>query len=487
MNRPAPTIRPVPGGRTHRDRGPRRAGHAARTPRGPGSRALARGFPTGALVSALCVVALAGPATPPGAQEARAPLTWENLEERLEREAARGLAGSVLVVRDGRVVLDRGYGFADPDKKIPNRPDTIYAIGSTPIDFTRAGILLLAQRGKLHLDDPITKFFDKVPPDKRAITLEHLMSGRSGLRDFLGRPSDPNPDHYYITRDEALRRIFEDELLFEPGTGRRHSHAAWGVLAAVIEVAGGASYPEFTRKHLFAPAGMRDTGFFGEPCPAERMAIGQSPTTSGKINAPPYWGPTSWLVMGSGGQVSTTWDLYRWHRALAEGKILDEEHLARYWSPRGSLLTGGDMFGFEIVYTQGPDDMFILASNAGGPAGVERIQSLGRELASLVLAGQGTSPSGEAPAYSLGVQLGIDATDAGLVVLVDAVVPGSAAERDGLRPGDRLLSADGTPFGDDPLAVLDPLLRTGQTIRFEIERDGTRKTVEVTPRPRSSS
>ncbi|MGD8375236.1 MAG: serine hydrolase domain-containing protein, partial [Acidobacteriota bacterium] len=242
-------------------------------------------------------------AAEPASQE---PLTWENLEARLEEEAEAGFSGAVVVVRDGKTVLDRGYGLANREKRIPNRPDTIFAIGSTPIDFTKAGILLLAQQGKLGLDDPITKYFPDVPQDKRGITLRQLMTGRSGLRNFHGRPSDPNPDHTWIDRDEAMRRIFEGELLFPPGEGRRHSHSAWGVLAAVIEIVSGQSYPEFTEEHLFGPAGMVDTGFFGEPYPEDRMAVGYGDDTSGEINAPPYWGPTSWLVMGSGGQVSTT-------------------------------------------------------------------------------------------------------------------------------------------------------------------------------------
>ena len=429
------------------------------------------------LLLALALVRPAVPQTPdPDSPRGKGvePITWENLEERLARAAEAGFSGSVLVVRDGKTFLDRAYGFADRDKRIPNRTDTIYAIGSTPIDFTRAGILLLAQRGKVDLGDRITKYLDGVPRDKRGITLEHLMEGRSGLRDFHGRPSDPNPDHFFIDRDEAMRRIFEGELLFAPGEGRRHSHSAWGVLAAVIEIVSGTTYPEFTRRHLFGPAGMEDTGFFGEPYDADRMALGYGGETSGTVNAPPYWGPPSWLVMGSGGQVSTTGDLRRWHRALADGKILDPEHLRLYWASPGSVLAGGDMFGFEIVYTQGPDTMMVLISNAGGPSGMPAIQALGNGLALLVNAAS-------RPPYSLGIQM--EVTEPG-GIRVERVVEGSAAGRDGLRAGDRLLTADGRALAPEPLAVLDPLLRTGEPIRFTIERDGRRLDVTVTPDPR---
>jgi CubicO group peptidase (beta-lactamase class C family) len=401
------------------------------------------------------------------------PMAWGNLKAVVEQAAKDGFAGSVLVVRDGKTVLDRGYGMANREKSIPNRPDTIYAIGSTPIDFTRAGILLLAQRGKLSLSDPITKFFDDVPKDKRSLTIDHMMNGRSGLQDFLGRPSDTNPDHHYIDRDEAVRRIFEDKLHFEPGTKRQHSHAAFGGLAAIIELVSGQTYEEFTTEHLFKPAGMNDTGFYGVPYDENRMAVGYSDHTSGEINAPPYWGRTSWLVMGSGGQVSTTGDMYRWHRALADGKILQGEFLDQFWSPRNSLLAGGDMFGFEILYTQGPDTMMILVSNSGGPGNIKRFHALGEGLADLVNAESG-------PRFSLGVQMDMQP---GRVVIV-GVMDGSAAERDGLKAGDVILEIDGKPVHDDPLRLLDPFLETGKPIPFLLERNGTRVKATVQPNPK---
>ncbi len=400
------------------------------------------------------------------------PITWDNLEARLEQAVEGGFVGAVLVMRDGRPVLDRAYGLANKDKKIANRPDTIFAIGSTPIDFTRAGILLLEQRGKLSPSDPISDYFDDVPRDKRSITIEQLMTGRSGLQDFLGRPSDPNPDHFYIDRDEGMRRIFEDKLRFQPGERREHSHAAFGVLAAVIEIVSGQTYQEFTQEHLLKPAGMSDTGFFGEEYPEDRMAVGYSDFTSGEINAPPYWGSTSWQVMGSGGQFSTTGDMYRWHRALADGKILSGDFLSRYWGPRGTVLAGGDMFGFEIVYTQGPETMMILITNPGFGMGI--FQELSKGLARLV-------NQQSAPRFSLGIEMDLREGEA---ITIVRVVKGSAAERDGLWPGDVLLSIGGKSLGDDPLAVLDPYLATGKPIPFEILRSGQRQSVTVQPDPR---
>ena len=185
----------------------------------------------------------------------------------------------MLVVRDGKVVLDRGYGLANREKEIPVTKDTIFAVGSTPIDFTRAAILLLVEEEQMGLDEPITSYFDDVPEDKLGVTVEYLMSGQSGLLDFHDVPTDRDPDHAWIDRDEAVRRILASELLFVPGSRREHSHSAWGLLAAIVEIVSDQSYQEFTRERLFDPAGMQDTGFNGDGSTISKRS--SSPSTRG--------------------------------------------------------------------------------------------------------------------------------------------------------------------------------------------------------------
>jgi CubicO group peptidase (beta-lactamase class C family) len=377
----------------------------------------------------------------------------------------------VLLVRDDAIVLDEGYGLANREAGISCSASTIYGIGSTPIDFTHVGILLLAEEGRLSLDDPITRYFDGVPPDKRGITIEHLMTGASGLRDFHDLPGDRDPDHAWIDRDEAVRRILNHDLLFEPGSGDAHSHSAWGLLAAIIEIASGETYPAFCRARILKPLGMTDTGFYGEPIPAERLAIAYGRRSDGETNAPPWWGPTSWLVMGSGGMTSTTRDMHRFHTGLRAGKVLSEESAARFFGPPGDVLAGGSMYGYEVVYTQGPGTAMYLFSNAG--ENIDTFRNLSRDLAGLV---------GEEfrPRFSLGIQM--EPQDNG-VRLVE-VVPGSAAGRDGLRAGDILLSANGRAMSEDPMEALGPSLRTGDAIEFRLRRGGEELTVRVTPNPR---
>ncbi len=397
-------------------------------------------------------------------------LTWENLDERLAREAEDGWAGAIMIVRDGEVIVNQAFGFAHAENRIENSPTTIFAIGSTPIDFTNAAIMQLVEQGKLKLTDPITEFFNDVPNDKQAITIDHLMTGRSGLQNFHDLPGDANPDHTYIDRDEAMRRIFDQQLLFEPGQGRAHSHSAFGVLAAIVEIVSGQTYEQYTIENLFKPLGMNDTGFFGQPLPEQRTAVGDGQRSEGEINAPPYWGKTSWLVMGSGGQVSTVADMNRWIAALHAGKVVSDEHVRKITGSFSGLAVGGDMFGFEIFYSQHPESRFILTSNnVNSRQRRTRMNQFARELHQLI------TPRNR---YSLGIEMNID-SDVG--VSIQRVISGSAAEKFGLKSGDRLISANGQSLLPDPMAVLDPLLASGDPITFKIERGNKQITVNVRP------
>lgn len=291
-------------------------------------------------------------------------LTWDTLDERMKAEEAAGFSGVLLVVRDGNIAHHAGYGLADRDASRPVDTDTIFAIGSVPIDFTHLGLLQLMNEGRLNRNDPITKFFDDVPQDKRSITIDHLMSGESGLPDFHDIPTDRDPDHAWIDRDEAVRRIMNQQLLFEPGTDSRHSHSAWGLLAAVLEIASGQSYQDYTREHIYVPANMPDTGFNGDKLPDDRIAIGYGPRTDGVTNAPPYWGQTSWLVMGSGGQVSTARDLNNYLNAVHDGTLAGPDAARGMYGDASGVASAGDMYGYSVRMSFAPKDRFILICNS---------------------------------------------------------------------------------------------------------------------------
>ena len=324
-----------------------------------------------------------GEARPQGPEVA--PITWDNVDARLTEETARGFAGTVLLVRGGRLVLNKGYGLANREQNLRNDTGTIFAIGSVPIDFTKAAILKLEEQGKLHTADLVTKHLNHVPADKQAMTIDHLMSGRSGLPDFHHiAGTDADPDLSWIDRDTAIKRILGASLLFPPGQGEAHSHSAWVLLAAIVEIVSKQAYGAYLREHFFEPAGMKRTGLHedGEQFTDDKFAVGYGGVSVGKLNIPKYWGRTSWLVMGSGGMQSTPMDLYRWNQSIRTGKTLSPEAAKKYWH-RG-VLAGGDDRGFFTIYNEGPDDIFIMSSNVKSGPG-DLVSKVGRRLAEMVM------------------------------------------------------------------------------------------------------
>lgn len=140
-----------------------------------------------------------------------------------------------------------------------------------------------------------------MPEERAALTPRMILEGRSGLPNFHGAESDWDADLQWIDRATAVKRIFALPLLFVPGAQRQHSHSAYGLLAAVVEIASGQTYPEFVRSEILRPLGMSRTGCYGKTLglPADAFATGYGTRSAGVPNIPPNWGPTSWLVMGS--------------------------------------------------------------------------------------------------------------------------------------------------------------------------------------------
>jgi CubicO group peptidase (beta-lactamase class C family) len=408
----------------------------------------------------------------PGAREVPA-FDWENLHEQIDAQIKDWFSGVIVVIRDGKPVFQKAYGFADKDRKIKNTVDTVFAIGSAPIDFTWVAILLLNDRGKLDLDDKVSQYFPNAPEEKRDITINQLMTGKSGLPDFHDRPQDKNKDHTYIDRDEAVKRILESELLFKPGTRSQHSHSAWGLLAAIVEITSGKSYQQFTRDELFKPLEMNDTGFFGDEVEADRIAVGYGFMKSSEPNSPNHWGQTSWLVMGSGGQISTIPDMIRWKMGLANGKLLSEKSRKNYLASKDALASDGDMFGFEFMHSRNPEAMFLIISNAVDSRMTrQKFDRLGRGLNNLIRKQSANS------GFKLGVSMSVSQEEG---TVVQSIVAGSAAEKAGIKIGDVLISANGKPLGSDPMSVLGAMLQKGEKIEFEIERDGQKLKLDVLP------
>ena len=259
----------------------------------------------------------------PGAVAAR-------LDEHLRRLVPFGYSGSVLVAWDGQVVHAAGYGLADREAGIPVTPETVFDIGSITKQFTATAILRLEMEGKLSVNDPVSRWFTGVPADKQGMTLHHLLTHSSGLRDVFGG------DYEVAERDSLAGVILGSELLWAPGTRYRYSNAGYSLLGMVVEKASGMPYEQYLRETLWAPAGMTRTGYRGVQWRPGEVAVGYG--AGGRRDGTPLdqrWGADGpwWNLRANGGVLSTVTDLFRWHQALEGESILSAEAKRKLWTP----------------------------------------------------------------------------------------------------------------------------------------------------------
>jgi CubicO group peptidase (beta-lactamase class C family) len=258
----------------------------------------------------------------------------------LEELEPWGFRGAVALVVDGETVLASGFGTTGADGEgTPISPNTRFAIGSITKDFVDVALYGLEDRGELALDDQIGDLLPDVPADQAGITVQQLMDHTAGYEHVHG------DDNEQIDRDEALDRIFGQNLRFEPGTDEYYSNSGYTLLAAVVEEVAGQDIDDFLREEIFVPLGMHSTGYRGEPLPdgvdeASGLDADDDPVTPSGLP------PLSWTMRGNGGIVSTVDDLLTFEQAVCEDGLLPEgmterlDHFCRGYGTAG----GGDEF-----------------------------------------------------------------------------------------------------------------------------------------------
>lgn len=316
---------------------------------------------------ALAIVAVAGmflaSAAVSAAQQNVAPRgeLGKKVEEYLDRLEKLGFSGGVLVAKDGEIVLNKGYGWANRERKIAFTAETVSSIGSITKQFTGAAILKLEMMGKLRTDDPISKYLPNVPADKKGITIHQLLTHTSGIAPVPGGDDDP------ITRDELVRQALALPLVDPPGARFRYSNEGFSLAAAIVEYVSGKSYEEFLHENLFKPAGMTQTGYVIPKWAPDRMAHGYNEQGRDMGTFESHnWGPhgPGWHLVGNGGILSTPGDMYRWHLALLGDSILSKEAKEKYYKPY-ILTDAGDYYGYGWGMLTTPRNTKLITHNGG--------------------------------------------------------------------------------------------------------------------------
>lgn len=256
--------------------------------------------------------------------------------------------GSVLVVRDGQVMLDKGYGFADIAAKTPNTSNTRFYIASITKQFTAASILLLEDRGKLSTDDPIGKYLTGLPEAWAGIPLKNLLTHTSGIPDYESnqpKTAWASP----TTPEQKLAVVSGKSLDFPTDTGYRYSNTNYVLLAMVVEKVSGKPFGKFLQTYIFRPLHMDATRY-----DVELTSIKGYVSRPGglEMEAPTPYDHTA--NFGDSGISTTTHDLLKWQQGLFGGKVLKPASLTKMTTAyKNSHVDGNNGFGLIIRAPRG--------------------------------------------------------------------------------------------------------------------------------------
>ena len=290
---------------------------------------------------------------------------------------APGMA--VLVARGDEVLYRAAHGAANLQLGVPLSPDHVFRLGSVTKQMAAAGVLKLAEDGKLSLDDPLAKFVPGYPGGDK-VTVRMLLNHTSGIRSYTDMPGVMDGPIQKTVKTAQLIETFKNEKPdFAPGEGWHYNNSGYVLVGAVIEAASGMPWHAYLQEALFKPLGMQHTGYGNEDIAAIPGHV------TGYTRAGEQWALAQYLSMtqphAAGALVSTLDDLNKWNRALHEGKLLKADSYRAMVTPTGKavdsgygygitagtlrgkpvLQHGGGIFGFSTYLLYLPDEDITVA------------------------------------------------------------------------------------------------------------------------------
>ncbi|MEL6251234.1 MAG: serine hydrolase domain-containing protein [Bacteroidota bacterium] len=285
----------------------------------------------------------------------------ERMEKYLSDFEKAGFSGSVLVAEKGEILLRKGYGESDQGKGVPNKPETIFDMGSISKQFTAAAILKLEMQGRLKVEDKASKFLPELDGQRKDITIHQLLTHTAGLPDALGS------DEELISRKDYFQRLNGRNLLQAAGEKHLYSNIGYTLLALIIEEQGGMRYEDFLRKELFLPSRMEQTGYILPEWKTDEMAHGYRNNTDTGLPTEQNWdkdGPGLHLK-GNGGLLSNVDDMYKWHLALSGEKILSEAAKKKFYTRHTPEEGGRTFYGYGWAIFPTRWDSELITHNGG--------------------------------------------------------------------------------------------------------------------------
>jgi CubicO group peptidase (beta-lactamase class C family) len=282
-----------------------------------------------------------------------------------------GFSGVVRVDRDGDVLLARAYGLANRSLGVPNTTDTQFAIASGSKGLTALAVISLVEDGSLDLSTTARSLLgDDLPLIDGGVTVEHLLSHRSGIGDYLDVAIHHEitdylltvPVHELATTERFLAVLDGHPTRFPPGERFAYCDGGYVVLALMAERASGVPFHDLVVRRVCEPAGMRDTAFLRSDELPGRAALGYLPI-DGVDRTNVFHLPVR--GNGDGGAYSTAADLSRFWRALFEGRIVSSDWVAEMVLARSHVASESMRYGLGFWLHETSDTAILVGYDAG--------------------------------------------------------------------------------------------------------------------------
>jgi len=258
--------------------------------------------------------------------------------------------GAVLVGIDGQIVFEKAYGLGDEEWGANNTVHTKFRIASLTKQFTAACILLLQERGRLNVHDPVSRYLSDLPAAWRAITIHQLLTHTSGIPNNTSSPDGATRDRIGATPRQLIGPVTDRPLDFPPGTNWNYSNTGYVLLGMIVEKVSGQSYADFLKINIFEPLEMTNSGYDTAREILKERASGYE-VIDGHIANADFIDMT--VPFSAGGIYSTVEDMFRWNEALTEnGKLLAPDSLKQMFTEYPEATHEGQHYGYGVVISR---------------------------------------------------------------------------------------------------------------------------------------
>lgn len=237
---------------------------------------------------------------------------------------------AVMVVKDGDIIFQKGYGLANIEKNEPISSSTNFRLASVTKQFTAMSVLLLIERGDLKINSTLKEIFPDFPDYGNDITIKHLLQHTSGLIDY--EDLIPDTATIQVKDKDVLDLIMQtDSTYFAPGSQHRYSNTGYALLALTVEKISGKPFRDYLKENIFSPLGMDNTIAFENGInEVKSRALGYTIIKADEIELTDQ--SITSAVLGDGGIYSSLNDLYKWDQSLYSDKLIEKKYLEESWT-----------------------------------------------------------------------------------------------------------------------------------------------------------